>query len=562
MKNIIIPKQVQLKVNLICGENKSTIIGQDEINIFIQSIYTVNDIVQTHPTFIINLEKDKMKLTKAMRRVEEQGFQNIIRFPAINMSSMKMISSSSRATTSTYTFNTELSKSEKGCALSHILLWEYMILNDINIALVFEDDIIFHETFQNIFVDKYFPSIPSNSDIVYMGWQRTGLPKGENIYIDPSPTIEEGFVIKRHPATTHAYIITLNGAKKLLKYISLDFNNNVYDTIDIMMAQLSLNDKINTFAFNGKHYPPSNNFKNKIRKGKDLGICFQDKSYLHYIDQEEELECSNKDCIAFRGTSYCPASSYKKIDEETYKYPQFCKFSKNKIEFIHIPKNGGSVITKTGANFGISWSSCHYPDLNHAFKELNCPDVSLPRKPSMQLSFTKLYEPWHIPGKYLKPNPYAGFTTFTVVRNPLTRIISAYYCRWNGGYKLYRKDIDNTPQMHLNDWIKKKLRNWPDEDRKDSHLTPQYMFVYNNNNDQVVEYVLKYEQLEIEFNSLMRNLGFENLVLEKEKINAGIYDDSKLNVNDLDADTIALIMNFYEKDFKLFGYGAKMDMGA
>lgn len=66
---------------------------------------------------------------------------------------------------------------------------------------------------------------------------------------------------------------------------------------------------------------------------------------------------------------------------------------------------------------------------------------------------------------------------------------------FNGGYKLYRKDIDNTPQMHLNDWIKKKLRNWPDEDRKDSHLTPQYMFVYNNNNDQVVEYVLKYEQL-------------------------------------------------------------------
>ena len=56
MKNIIIPKQVQLKVNLICGENKSTIIGQDEINIFIQSIYTVNDIVQQRPTFIINLE--------------------------------------------------------------------------------------------------------------------------------------------------------------------------------------------------------------------------------------------------------------------------------------------------------------------------------------------------------------------------------------------------------------------------------------------------------------------------------------------------------------------------
>ena len=448
-----------------------------------------------------------------------------------------------------------------------------MVKNHISISVILEDDVICHEDFSKIFAKEYFPAIPNNADILYLGWQRAGLPRGTDIYIDAPPSKSEGYVIKRHPVTTHAYMLTLKGAMKLLACIAQDNDSYVYDTIDMIMAKCALDGKIDAYAINGRHHPPSSDIRTKIRRGKDVGICYQDKTYTN--DTNIDVGCQENDCIAFRGTQ-CSASAYTRDENGLYTAPEFCKFEKYKLEFIHIPKTGGSAITKTAANFGISWASCRYPRLNHAFEMLNCPTTLQRTVLPVQIGFTKLYEPWHVPGNFLAPNPYSSVQTFTVVRNPFTRVLSAYYCKWNGGHKLYLSDdIAASPRKHMNAWITHKLSTWPGDNR-DSHLTPQFLFVYDvnaseydpskqlsketiDNKEQyikIVEHVLKYEGLQEEFKSLMKNLGYQgSFDLGKNTVNAGSYQGTaRLMVRDIEHSTVKLIQDFYREDFDLFGY--------
>ena len=119
----------------------------------------------------------------------------------------------------------------------------------------------------------------------------------------------------------------------------------------------------------------------------------------------------------------------------------------------------------------------------------------------------------------------------------------------------------------MNAWITHKLSTWPGDNR-DSHLTPQFLFVYDvnaseydpskqlsketiDNKEQyikIVEHVLKYEGLQEEFKSLMKNLGYQgSFDLGKNTVNAGSYQGTaRLMVRDIDT-LIKLIQDFYER---------------
>ena len=182
----------------------------------------------------------------------------------------------------------------------------------------------------------------------------------------------------------------------------------------------------------------------------------------------------------------------------------------------------------------------------------------------IQKDFTKFYEPWHVPMQYLVPNVYAGKQTFVVVRNPFSRIISAYYCKWNGGYKGLLQQYNNYQTRdsynksvavhHLNAWIQKKVLHWPNEDTHDSHLTPQHLFVYDSNGEKLVDYILYYENLQTEFNALMSQLGLKIRINVNEKVNKGMVMNSieRLQIKDLDENTKLILEEFYKLDFKYF----------
>lgn len=105
-----------------------------------------------------------------------------------------------------------------GCAASHKLLWNQLINSDEDFYVIFEDDIEINEKTFDI-IKKIIPYLENKKyDIDYLNLNCVNygcfIPKIEF-------TIDEyGFGKPIMPFQTGSYIITKQGAKKLLKYIS------------------------------------------------------------------------------------------------------------------------------------------------------------------------------------------------------------------------------------------------------------------------------------------------------------------------------------------------------
>ena len=107
------------------------------------------------------------------------------------------------------------------------------------------------------------------------------------------------------------------------------------------------------------------------------------------------------------------------------------------------------------------------------------------------------------------------------------------------------------------------MSHWPlTEEPKDSHITPQHYFVYHED-IQVVEHVLRYEDIREEFDRFMVSffaqgaggaLGklYSRIRLPTEKVNEG--RPRKLSTQDFNATTKKILHNLYHLDFEYFGY--------
>lgn len=111
-----------------------------------------------------------------------------------------------------------LSRGEIGCALSHVNLYHMMVDNNIERAIVLEDDIYLHMSFIEL-VDAACKK--STADIIYLrhgkakSWPcKKSLPEGYRLakYRVPSRSSKRGIM------STAGYILTLRGAKKLLRH--------------------------------------------------------------------------------------------------------------------------------------------------------------------------------------------------------------------------------------------------------------------------------------------------------------------------------------------------------
>ena len=136
---------------------------------------------------------------------------------------------------------------------------------------------------------------------------------------------------------------------------------------------------------------------------------------------------------------------------------------RKRLEFVHIPKTGGTVIESIAADHNITWSICHfgYPH-NIAWISLNlthCPPGSLkhtwPKEPKHNNCPW-----WHVPPQYFEwydpdINPYAGADLFAVVRNPYDRVISHYY--YSSKYISNKSETWINDLSNMNAYVKRKL---------------------------------------------------------------------------------------------------------
>jgi hypothetical protein len=210
-------------------------------------------------------------------------------------------------------------------------------------------------------------------------------------------------------------------------------------------------------------------------------------------------------------------------------------FYENKLEFIHIPKTGGSSIEKLGKKYNINWGMYNKNYLIETKKSSSI---------------------WHQISFLYKNN------NFTLIRNPYDRIISEFFYRYkiitNNKNLKYNKliYIDNPNQISINEfklWLNESLKKYNiSKYIYDSHLIPQSEYIYDKNGNQRIEYIFK---LEDDFKNNLDHL------FKKYNLNININDLSHYNVTDktfnkydLDQYTLDIIYNFYETDFINFNY--------
>ena len=108
-------------------------------------------------------------------------------------------------------FGRELTRGEIGCAWSHLNIYRWMVDNQIPEALVLEDDVILNQDLKEILNRRNL--FPADWELVFLSYNNAVASVWDRI------PIYDGYKLVKfveHPNWTSGYLITLEGAKKLL----------------------------------------------------------------------------------------------------------------------------------------------------------------------------------------------------------------------------------------------------------------------------------------------------------------------------------------------------------
>lgn len=221
------------------------------------TVNSISDVLDA--TYLINLDSDIQRLQE-FDRVMKLGSWNYERFPAVN--GKKLLGSWENVVgeeeynklrellilKKKYVGNVHfLSKSEIGCLLSHVMLWEKVATDPkLNRIAIFEDDARTHVEASTVFqllTDLYSYLQQQNieePDMLYLGKALDDCMSYEKVW---------GNVYRsKHPLCLHAYIMTKKGAQKLLKLAPY---NLAIDLVPIRATEAGV---INIMAFHPSIY--------------------------------------------------------------------------------------------------------------------------------------------------------------------------------------------------------------------------------------------------------------------------------------------------------------------
>jgi len=213
------------------------------------------------PTYIINLEetqegKERLPIIQAI-------FTNAKRFPAIYGKNFDFTPYYDSVLTETWDHGKwkkgesnliELSDGEKGIIMSHYNLWT-KIAKEKEPHIILEDDAIGVNANTQIVLSEIFDSLPKDYDIYLLGF----------IDLEPFDITKLHSKVKSF-VLLHSYIITPEGAKKLLENLPINA------PVDSWLSDIS--DKINIYRHNFGNIGKKNRFYGRLitqkRKEKQI----------------------------------------------------------------------------------------------------------------------------------------------------------------------------------------------------------------------------------------------------------------------------------------------------
>jgi GR25 family glycosyltransferase involved in LPS biosynthesis len=246
------------------------------MNIVMPIPNTVADFLNL-PVFVVNLAIATNRFHTVAPRIQQAGFKNIFRYLGIHGANH-----SQRMTAYATLGNPRITQKDmwflhsagrQGCLLSHLLLWRQMIEQNIPVAVVLEDDVCFHSRWEEI-LPEYLEKIPQDVDLVYLGCQFRQSSTGK-------------IVDKIECITTHAYVVTLEGAKIL--FDTLMNEPDGLSTLDEMIHYKVMKPRKINWATFDTQYPEYEDPKVKQMppdfQYRACGLIFQDPAFPTLIER-------------------------------------------------------------------------------------------------------------------------------------------------------------------------------------------------------------------------------------------------------------------------------------
>lgn len=192
-----------------------------------QNILRIEDI----PIYLIYLKRKPERLNNARKELNNIGINNYIEFEGtdgwiVENDNIFLQHGIDKSLCDR--------KGLAGCACSHIRIWKEIIDKNIPWTIVFEDDVHFHPNFLE-FLETYLKNIPENADIVYLGYHNACCK-----------TVVNKYFTRGSCACTHAYIVSLSGAKTLLNVV-----DSLKGPIDMAMETFYWENSDNGYSIHG-----------------------------------------------------------------------------------------------------------------------------------------------------------------------------------------------------------------------------------------------------------------------------------------------------------------------
>jgi len=194
------------------------------------------------------------------------------------------------------------------------------------------------------------------------------------------------------------------------------------------------------------------------------------------------------------------------------------------------------------------------------FDELGCIFVHIPKSAGVSINrvlFGNLGGAHRTVRTYKRifgPVTFNRYFKFTFVRNPYSRLLSAYRFLKEGGFcekdRLWAEQ--NLSQYNtFNDFV----HGWLTEESilEYNHFIPQFMFICDRSFEPEVDFIGRFETIDDDFKTICgileidRSLKKHNQGPEKEAHWSTFYTEQELEK----------VYRIYRKDFELFGYSAR-----
>ena len=157
----------------------------------------------------------------------------------------------------------------------------------------------------------------------------------------------------------------------------------------------------------------------------------------------------------------------------------------------------------------------------------------------------------HSTGSELKEaigkHKWSQYYTFSFVRHPIGKLSSAYrFLKYS--WKGWKGSEIMNDYKSFEDFVMSDFFLSPGPDRI---FAPQFRFCYDTNNECLLNFIGKVEQLEIDVKSLLENLNISDNYFKMRKHNEGKKKKSNEKISN---DCLNRIVKRYGKDFELFKY--------